>query len=47
VHSTPDHTFKIEAKPVQQYQFTVSVPGKVDIELHQLAKTIATVQVQP
>jgi hypothetical protein len=47
VHSTPDHTFKIEAKPVQQFQFTVSVPGKVDIELHQLGKTIATVQVQP
>jgi sporulation-control protein spo0M len=47
VHSTPDHTFKIEAKPVQQFQFTVGVPGKVDIELHQLGKTIATVQVQP
>jgi hypothetical protein len=47
VHSTPDHTFKIEAKPVQQFQFTVNVPGTVDIELHQLGKTIATVQVQP
>ncbi len=47
VHSTPDHTFKIEAKPGQQFQFTVGVPGKVDIELHQLAKTVATVQVQP
>lgn len=47
VHSTPDHTFKIEAKPVQQFQFTVAVPGKVDIELHELGKTIATVQVQP
>jgi sporulation-control protein spo0M len=47
VHSTPDHTFKIEAKPVQQFQFTVAVPGKVDIELHQLGKTVATVQVQP
>jgi sporulation-control protein spo0M len=47
VHSTPDHTFKIEAKPVQQFQFTVNVPGTVDIELHQLGKIIATVQVQP
>jgi ABC-type glycerol-3-phosphate transport system substrate-binding protein len=47
VHSTPDHTFKIEAKPAQQFQFTVGVPGKVDIELHQLGKTVATVQVQP
>jgi ABC-type glycerol-3-phosphate transport system substrate-binding protein len=47
VHSTPDHTFKIEAKPAQQFQFSVDVPGKVDIELHDLNKTIATVQVQP
>ena len=48
VHSNPEHTFKIEAKPgVQQFQFSVDVPGKVDIELHQLGKTVATVQVQP
>jgi sporulation-control protein spo0M len=47
VHSTPDHTFKIDAKPAQQFQFTVGVPGNVDIELHHLNKTIATVQVQP
>jgi hypothetical protein len=47
VHSSPEHTFKIEAKPAQQFQFTVDVPGKVDIELHQLGTTIATVQVQP
>jgi hypothetical protein len=47
VHSTPDHTFKIEAKSGQQFQFSVDVPGKVDIELHHLEKTIATVQVQP
>ncbi len=47
VHSNPEHTFKIEAKPAQQFQFTVGVPGNVDIELHQLGKTIATVQVQP
>ena len=47
VHSSPEHTFKVEAKPAQQFQFTVDVPGKVDIELHQLGKTVATVQVQP
>ena len=46
VHSSPDHTFKIDAKPNQAFQFTVDVPGKVDIELHHLNKTIATVQVQ-
>lgn len=46
VHSTPEHTFKIEAKPAQSFQFTVDVPGTVDVELHQLKKTIATIQVQ-
>ena len=46
VHSNPEHTFKLEAKPGQSFQFTVGVPGKVDIELHQLKKTIATITVQ-
>ena len=46
VHSNPEHTFKIEAKPGQSFQFTVNVPGKVDVELHQLKKTIATIAVQ-
>lgn len=47
VHSTPDHKFTIEAKPGQQFQFSIDVPGNVDIEVHHLDKTIATVQVQP
>ena len=47
VHSTPDHTFKIEPGKAQQFQFAVDIPGQVEIELHQLNKTIATVQVQP
>jgi sporulation-control protein spo0M len=47
VHSTPDHTFKIEPGKAMQFQFSVDVPGSVDIELHHLNKTIATVQVQP
>jgi hypothetical protein len=46
VHSTPEHNFNIEAKPMQSFQFTVDVPGKVDVELHNLNKTIATIQVQ-
>jgi hypothetical protein len=46
VHSTPEHSFNVEAKPMQSFQFTVDVPGKVDIELHKLNKTIATIQVQ-
>ncbi|WKG03387.1 hypothetical protein [Mycolicibacterium sp. HK-90] len=46
VHSNPEHTFKIEPRNGQQFQFTVDVPGTVDIELHELNRTIASVQVQ-
>jgi hypothetical protein len=46
VHSTPEHSFNVEAKPMQSFQFTVDVPGKVDVELHKMNKTIATIQVQ-
>jgi hypothetical protein len=46
VHSTPEHKFNVEAKPMQSFQFTVDVPGKVDVELHKLNKIIATIQVQ-
>jgi hypothetical protein len=46
VHSTPDHKFNVEAKPNQSFQFTIDVPGDVDVELHHLNKTIATIQVQ-
>jgi hypothetical protein len=49
VHSVPDHTFKIEPKEGQAnqaFQFTVDVPGQVAVELHELDKTIATIQVQ-
>ena len=46
VHSNPEHTFKVEAKPAQSYQFTVDVPGRVDVELHQLNQSIATIAVQ-
>jgi hypothetical protein len=46
VHSSPEHSFNVEAKPNQSFQFAVDVPGKVDVELHKLNKTIATIQVQ-
>ncbi|AKS31315.1 hypothetical protein [Mycolicibacterium goodii] len=46
VHSNPEHNFPIEARNGQQFQFTVDVPGTVDIELHQLNRVIASVQVQ-
>jgi sporulation-control protein spo0M len=47
VHSTPDHTFEIEPNKAMQFQFSVDVPGNVDIELHHSNKTVATVSVQP
>ncbi|MBU8828236.1 hypothetical protein [Mycolicibacterium goodii] len=46
VHSNPEHTFPIEPRSGQQFQFTVEVPGTVDIELHQLNRVIASVQLQ-
>ncbi|AWT57316.1 hypothetical protein D806_063830 [Mycolicibacterium smegmatis MKD8] len=46
VHSNPEHNFPIEPRSGQQFQFTVDVPGTVDIELHQLNRVIASVQVQ-
>lgn len=46
VHSTPDHSFDVQAKPMQSFQFAVDVPGKVEVGLHKLNKTIATIQVQ-
>ncbi len=46
VHSNPEHTFDIEPKSGQSFQFTVTVPGKVDVELHQLNRTIASIAVQ-
>jgi heme/copper-type cytochrome/quinol oxidase subunit 2 len=45
VHSNPDHKFKIAAAPNQTFQFSVDVPGNVDVELHHLKRTIATIQV--
>jgi hypothetical protein len=47
VHSSPDHQFPIAAAPNQTFQFSVDVPGNVEVELHHLDRTIATIQVQP
>ncbi len=47
VHSNPpEHTFDIKPENGQAFQFTVDVPGKVDVELHHLDKTVATITVQ-
>lgn len=46
VHSTPEHSFDVGIGPAQSFQFTVTVPGRVDIELHELHTTVATIQVR-
>jgi hypothetical protein len=46
VHSVPDHKFQVAAAPNQTFQFSVDVPGNVEVELHHLDRTIATIQVQ-
>ena len=46
VHSVPDHNFQIAAAPDQTFQFSVDVPGTVEVELHHLNRTVATIQVQ-
>ncbi|MCW2654300.1 MAG: hypothetical protein JWR32_5276 [Mycobacterium sp.] len=45
-HSTPDHEFTVEPKQGQIFQFTVNVPGQVEVELHKLNRTVGTIQVQ-
>ncbi len=47
VHSVPEHVFDIQARPDQRFEFTVDVPGRVDIELHELNRTIVTITVLP
>jgi plastocyanin len=47
VHSTPDHKFEVAAAPNQKFEFKVDVPGNVEVELHHLDRTIATIHVRP
>lgn len=47
VHSTPDHEFTIAAAPNQTFTFTINDPGKVEVELHHLDQTVATIDVTP
>jgi hypothetical protein len=46
VHSVPDHEFEVKAAPNQTFDFTVDVPGRVDVELHHLDVTVATINVR-
>jgi hypothetical protein len=47
VHSVPDHKFQVAPTANQTFQFSIDVPGNVDVELHHLDRTVATIQVRP
>jgi hypothetical protein len=47
VHSVPDHKFEVAATANQTFGFSVDVPGTVDVELHHLDRTVATIHVHP
>lgn len=47
VHSVPEHVFEVQPQPGQRFEFTVGVPGSVDVELHDLNRTIVTIAVRP
>lgn len=47
VHSVPDHKFEVAVAANQTFQFSVDVPGSVDVELHHLDRTVATIHVHP
>ncbi len=47
VHSVPEHVFDVAARAGQRFEFTVGVPGRVDVELHDLNRTVVTIAVRP
>ncbi|MFD6391438.1 hypothetical protein [Nocardia sp. NPDC060259] len=46
VHSDPAHTFPVAATSGQEFGFTVTVPGQVEIELHHAGRTVTTLLVR-
>ncbi|MGV9413062.1 hypothetical protein ACWDOP_24410 [Nocardia sp. NPDC003693] len=46
VHGTPEHSFAIVPGAGQRFRFTIDVPGRVELELHEAAHTVATLLVR-
>ncbi|MGW6725866.1 hypothetical protein ACWF9G_08165 [Nocardia sp. NPDC055029] len=46
VHSDPAQTFPVTAASGQEFGFTVTVPGQVEIELHHAGRTVTTLLVR-
>ncbi len=47
VHAVPERTFDVAVGPEQHFEFTVEVPGRVEVELHHLHRTVAVIDVRP
>lgn len=47
VHAAPEHTFAVQPGSDQEFTFTVEVPGRVEVELHELGRVVATINVRP
>ncbi|WP_069161495.1 hypothetical protein [Nocardia altamirensis] len=47
VHAEPARTFTVEPKSGQEFRFVVSVPGRVEVELHNAGTTVVTVLIRP
>lgn len=47
VHSVPENVFDVAATPDQRFEFTVNIPGRVAVELHDLHVTVVTIEVRP
>ncbi|MFI6865639.1 hypothetical protein [Nocardia sp. NPDC050406] len=46
VHGTPEHTFAVVPGTGQRFRFTIDVPGRVELELHEAGRTVATLLVR-
>ena len=46
VHAVPESTFDVRPQPEQTFEVTVEVPGRVEVELHDLGRTVAIIQVR-
>ncbi|MET0900606.1 MAG: hypothetical protein ABWY45_22050 [Mycobacterium sp.] len=47
VHAVPEHSFEVRPGAGETFEFTVDVPGRVEVELHALHRTVVTIQVRP
>lgn len=47
VHSIPERVFDVQPLPGQRFEFSVGIPGRVDVELHDLNRTVVTIVVRP